>query len=270
MKISIVTPSLNQGRFIKDAILSVLEQDYPDFEHIVVDGGSEDETLEILKKYSSKTDKLRWVSERDEGQSDALNKGFRMATGDIIGWLNADDRYLPGCFRKVAKFFEEHPEVDIVYGDYRFVDQAGNVIRLRKEIDFNLFILKYLHVLYIPSTATFFRRKIINEGNFLRVDYHYAMDYEFFLRLALNGYKFAHLSEYLADFRWHPESKSSKASRKQREEQERALAELDPFMRLLNKFGILSTPTRLLLLIIARTVRTALKIHQGSYWARVT
>ena len=268
MKISIVTPSLNQGKFIEEAILSVLNQDYPNFEYIIVDGGSEDETLCILKKYSSKTGKLRWISERDRGQSDALNKGLRMVTGDVIGWLNADDRYLPGCFQRVVKFFKENPEVDIVYGDYRFINEVGNIIKLRKEIDFNLFVLKYLHVLYIPSTATFFRRRIIDDGNFLKDDYRYAMDYEFFLRIALKGYRFAHIGEYLADFRWHPESKSTKAAKKQQEERERALIELDPLMLTLNKNRILLTSTRTLLLVIARIIRTILKIQQGSYWAK--
>lgn len=269
LKISIITPSLNQGRFIEEAILSVLNQRYFDYEHIVIDGGSQDQTLDILEKYSSRTKRLRWISELDRGQSDALNKGFRLASGDIIGWLNADDRYLPGCFSRVIDSFLKNPNVDIIYGDYRFIDEKGKVIKLRKEIGFDLFILKYLHVLYIPSTATFFRRKVIDDGNFLSENYHYAMDYEFFLRLALKGYKFAHIPEYLADFRWHPESKSTKFVIKQRLEHERALERLDPLLRSVDSVAF-RYALRKTFLVLARGKRTWLKLLRGSYWAGIS
>lgn len=264
--ISIITPSLNQGRFIEEALLSVVKQEYDNYEHIVVDARSTDNTLELLETYSSRSGNLKWISEADQGQSDALNKGFRLATGDIIGWLNADDKYLSGCFHTVAEIFARNPEIDIVYGDFRFMDEYGRTIGLQKEIDFDLFILKYLHVLYIPSTATFFRRRIVDEGNFLRLDLHFAMDYEFFLRLALKGYRFHHVPEYLADFRWHPDSKSSRAAEVQRAEQEKALRELDPFMGKLKETP-LGTPVRLSLLSLARAKRTWLKLLNGSYWA---
>jgi glycosyltransferase involved in cell wall biosynthesis len=264
-KISIVTPSLNQGHFIEECIKSVVSQDYPDFEHIIIDGGSSDQTVEILKKYSH----LIWISEPDNGQSDALNKGFRMAAGEIIGWLNADDKYLPGSFYKVARYMELHPEVDIVYGDYRFIDENGKITQVRKELDFDLFMLKYLHVLYIPSTATFFRIKIIEEKNFLREDFHYAMDYEFFLRLALKGYKFGHLQEILAEFRWHPSSKSSLAAKKQREEQERALQELDPLMVRLSQYpSFVRKMIKQLLMYLARWKRYTIKAIKGYYFSQ--
>jgi len=178
-KISIITPSYNQGKYIREAIESVLVQNYPNFEHIIIDNRSTDTTLNILKEYSH----LTWISEPDKGQSDALNKGFRIAEGELIGWLNADERYLPGCFFEVAEFFKKNKNVDILYGDYRWIDESGEVFQLRKELDFDLFMLKYLHVLYIPTVASFFHRKIFDEGNFLDVSDHYAMDYEFFLRL---------------------------------------------------------------------------------------
>ncbi len=259
-KFSIVTPSFNQGKFIEEAILSVLNQNYPNFEHIIVDNCSTDSTLEILRKYPH----LRWVSEPDRGQSDALNKGFKMATGDIIGWLNADDRYLQGCFSIVADFMVKHPSIDIAYGNYRWIDEEGNILKKRKEIDFDLFMLKYLHVLYIPSTTSFFRKRIFDEGNFLDVSYEYAMDYEFFLRLALKGYKFGHIKYFLADFRWHPHSKSSTAALKQKAEMERALLQHDKFINSL-------TPTtrkiaRILLKMIARGKRYFLKGIRGYYW----
>ena len=183
-KISVVSPSYNQGRFIETCIKSVLQQEFPNFEHIVVDGGSTDETLEILGKY----DHVKWISESDQGMQDALNKGFRMATGEIIGWLNTDDYYLPGCFAKVANYFLSHPETDVLYGDYRWVDQDGRVTQLRREIDFDVFILKYLHVLYIPTTATFIHKRVASGRPLINLDYSYAMDYELFLRLPLEHF----------------------------------------------------------------------------------
>ncbi|WP_322806323.1 glycosyltransferase family 2 protein [Thermanaerothrix sp.] len=265
--LSIITPSLNQGKYLEEAIQSVKIQNYPAYEHIIVDGGSQDETLAILEKYANDPS-LRWISEPDYGQSNALNKGFQMAKGDFIGWLNADDRYAPGCFHIVSVFLQSHPEVDVVYGDYCFIDKLGKTISLRLEIDFDPFILRFLHVLYIPSTATFFRRRIFDNGHYLREDFHYAMDYEFFLRLSLQGYKFAHIRQHLADFRWHGLNKSSLAPHKQWQEQERALQELDPlFSKIKNpiQYKIL----RYLFLNLARAKRTWLKLLRGSYWRKL-
>jgi len=259
IKISIVTPSYNQGVFIEEAINSVQSQQGVDFEHIIMDNCSTDETGPILKKMRH----LKVVGEPDQGQSDALNKGFKMATGDIVGWLNADDRYLPGCFKAVADFFMAHPSCDIVYGHYRLIDEGGKVLSYRKELGFDLFMLKYLHVLYIPSTATFFRRRVFEDGNFLDTLYHYAMDYEFFLRLALKGYKFCHIPVFLADFRLHPESKSQKQLLKQKQELEQALMRHDPG---LSQWG---DPWRKVirggLMAAARLKRYSLKLATGAY-----
>lgn len=259
-KISIVTPSFNQGKFIELAINSVLKQNYPNFEHIILDNCSTDETVEILQKYPH----LVWQSQPDKGQSDALNQGFRLATGDIIGWLNADDLYLPECFKKIAKSFASSPKSDLVYGDYRWIDELGQVIQLRKELDFDWFILKYLHVLYIPSTSTFFKRKIFEEENFLDTSLKYSMDYEFFLRLARKQYHFLHINAYLADFRWHHENKSVIAYQEQKEEKTRALLRHDSFLR--------QTPPQIqaiarnLLEILARGKRYFLKGSKGYYF----
>ncbi len=225
-KISIVTPSYNQGIFLELAIQSVLRQNYSNFEHIIIDNCSTDETIKILKKYPH----LIWKSEPDKGQSDALNKGFALAKGDIVGWLNADDKYLLGCFQEIIKFFNHYSESDIAYGDYRWIDEQGEVIQCRKELDFDFFMLKYLHILYIPTASTFFKRKIFDENNFLDTSLKYAMDYEFFLRLAMKGYKFTHLNSYLADYRWHENSKSTIALKEQRQEQEMSLLRHDNFL----------------------------------------
>ena len=260
MKISVVTASYNQGSFIEEAIESVHTQNSGAFEHIIQDNCSTDSTQEILKKHSH----LRVITGPDKGQSDALNKGFKAVSGDIIGWLNADDKYLPGCFRAVVDFFENNPQCDIVYGDYRVIDKDGKVLKLRKEIPFDLFMLKYLHVLCIPSTASFFRKKIFDDGNFLDTRYQFAMDYEFFLRLALKGYQFRHIPVFLADFRTHGESKSFRHEILQRQEREQALLEQDKFWQ---SFQSPCKPfIRGGLLIAARLKRSLLKLIGGKFF----
>jgi len=216
-KISIVTPSFNQAQFIEECLQSVASQGYSRVEHIVTDGVSTDGTVEILKRYSQQPSYkcIQWTSEPDHGQSDALNKGFRMATGDIVGWLNSDDRYRPGCFRAVADAFERNPDADVLYGDYTWIDEGGGIFRIRREIEFSLFILSYHRVLYVPTTSTFFRRRIFDEGHFIDDRYHYAMDYEYFLRLAHKGFRFKHIPGLLADFRWHSNSKTVAHSERQ-------------------------------------------------------
>ncbi len=123
--VSIVTPSYNHGLYIEATIQSVLQQDYPNLEYIVIDGGSQDDTVEILKRYG---DRLCWISEPDHGQADAINKGFRMARGEILAWLNSDDTYLPGAVRQAVEYFQKHPDTSMVYGEGQHVDAAGHII----------------------------------------------------------------------------------------------------------------------------------------------
>ena len=224
--LSIVTPSFNQAAFIREALMSVRDQNYRQCEHVVIDGASSDETVALLSELSldSQETTLRWVSESDRGQAHALNKGFVRATGDIIGWLNSDDRYRPGAFDSVVTALERHPEIDILYGDYTWIDARGHVERVRREIAFSRFILLYHRVLYIPTTATFFRRRVFDDGNLLDESLHYALDFEFFVRLSLRGYRFMHIRQLLADFRLHGASKTCTAPEKQ-------LAEQDAIMR---------------------------------------
>ena len=262
-KISIITPSLNQAIYIGEAIRSVVNQQYGDFEHIIVDGVSTDSTIKVLNEYPH----LTWISEPDNGQSDALNKGFQLAKGDIVGWLNADERYLPACFKAVSEVFEENPEVDILFGDCRWINESGLPFQLRRVPKFDLFTLKYHHVLYVQTVATFIRRKIFDDGHFLDINYHYAMDYEFFLRLALRGYRFAHVRKLLGDFRWHKQCKSDLHVRDQFRERENALMRLDP---LFNRIACPLTrkALRIALKILARAKYASGKLMRGYYFSQ--
>ena len=222
---TIVTPSLNQGSFLSDALFSVKRQSCDKVEHLVVDGGSTDDTVGILRRQSMQQGwtHLSWTSEPDNGQSHALNKGFARAQGDIVGWLNSDDRYRHGSFEYVRRVFASNPEVDVVYGDYTWIDEEGSTLRIKREIDFSQFVLFYHRVLYIPTTATFLRRRIFEDGNWLDESLHYAMDYEFFLRLASRGYTFLHVPALLGDFRFQRSSKTCCAAKQQLEERDKIL-----------------------------------------------
>jgi glycosyltransferase involved in cell wall biosynthesis len=225
MRISIITPSLNQGRFIGEALESVRAQQYPNLEHLIYDGGSTDETPGVLRACDDHPQwaHLRWRSEPDSGQSDALNRGFDEAQGDIVGWLNADDRYSDGCFRQVLRAFAEDATLDVLYGDLAEIDERGRLRRVRREAGFSRFILLYHHVLYIPTPTAFFRRRVFAEGNRLQPELHYAMDYEFFLRLSAQGYQIRHIPQVLAEFRTHPQSKSFRMARAQAAEKRQVM-----------------------------------------------
>jgi glycosyltransferase involved in cell wall biosynthesis len=232
-KFSIITPSLNQRAYIEDALHSVKDQSYLPVEHIVIDGASTDGTVEVLRRYSNQPGwgHLRWISEPDRGQSDALNKGFGLASGEIIGWLNSDDCYRSECFRSVAEAFERSPAAHVLYGDYTWIDSSGAMLKVRREIEFNPFILLYHRVLPVPTPSAFFRRRIFDDGNFIDVQYHYSMDYEFFLRLVQKGYRFQHVPQVLADFRWQPQSKSSMYPGKQIEERDLIVVQYSSWLR---------------------------------------
>ena len=196
--LSVITPSFNSGEFLDDAIQSVLQQRGVTVEHVVIDGASTDDTVAILKRYPH----LQWTSEPDRGQSDAINKGFLRASGDLVGWLNADDYYLPGGLETIARVAYEHPEADVIHGDCLFVDSSGKIVRSKVEHGFDPAILLYFGC-YIPSTSTFFRRRVIESGLLLDCDYRVCMDFEYFARLAHAGCKFHYVSRFIAAFRWH-------------------------------------------------------------------
>ncbi len=265
--ISIVTPSFNQKEFIKDTLDSVAIQDYPNIEHLVIDGMSIDGTVDILRTLgeTKRYRHMKWISETDRGQSEALNKGFRRAKGDIIGWLNSDDRYRPGCFEKVVQAFKNQPEVDIVYGDYTIVDKSGKLVKKRREIEFSRFILMYHRVLYIPTTATFFRRKIFEDKNYLIESFHYAMDSEFFMRIAGKKYCFKHLPVLLADFRLQPSSKTCSAPFMQQHEHDQIVLNSAPGLCRIKPM-VLRRCLLSLLRLIAAFMRYSEKLLKGYYW----
>jgi glycosyltransferase involved in cell wall biosynthesis len=268
--ISVVTPSFNQVNFIGEALASVQLQNYDNCEHLVIDGMSTDGTVNMLHSLTRNEEhaNISWVSEPDSGQSEALNKGFRRAKGEIIGWLNSDDRYRAGCFEHIVQAFADNPEIDILYGDYLIVDELGKTLKVRREIDFSEFILLYHRVLYIPTTATFFRRSVFEEGNWLDEKLQYAMDLDFFIRLSARGYRFKHISEILADFRFHPESKSCSFADRQRIEHQQVIFATAPIFRCL-KSQRLRTLVLSLLRAIAGVERYSEKMLKGYYWEQL-
>ncbi|MCX5701464.1 MAG: glycosyltransferase family 2 protein [Candidatus Omnitrophica bacterium] len=210
-KVSIITPSFNQGRFIEETILSVLSQDYPNIEYIIIDGASTDNTLEIFKKYYKK---IIWKSEPDNGQTQAINKGFKMATGEILAWQNSDDTYLPKTISIIVDFFLNNPNVGMVYGYFNYIDENGDLLFTKKIIDFSYrqFTCGRFH----PVQATvFFRRSVLEEVGYLDEDFHYSMDTEFYCRI---GKKFiiALIPEVLGTFRIYPQSKTGQKASKRR------------------------------------------------------
>jgi glycosyltransferase involved in cell wall biosynthesis len=199
--VSVVTPSLNQGRFIEETILSIQRQDYPNLEHIIIDGGSTDETVKILKKYEG-TYNLRWVSEPDEGHADAVNKGFAMAQGEIIGWLNSDDVYFDrGTIRAVVEAFQKYPEADIIYGDVAYIREDGTIWRIQCVPGFRY--SRLLRGCFLEQPGVFFRRYVVEEHK-LDKRLQVAIDYEYWLRIG-RLYRFVHIPRILAADRNHGE-----------------------------------------------------------------
>jgi len=206
-KISIITPSYNSGPYLKLCLESVANQNCETAKHYVMDGGSTDETIAILKSFDKSHSNIIWKSEPDKGQSDALNKAFSLINGDIIGWLNADDVYAPGAFNLALNTFRNNPKAVIVYGDYLRIDPKGKVICYRRQPSFNFkdCLYSYLTVL---NCAAFFSTKAIRTVGGWDNSLRFAMDYDLVLKLAEIG-QVVKVPHILGAFRIHPTSKTS-------------------------------------------------------------
>lgn len=216
-KISVITPSLNQGRFIRETIDSVLNQNYPKLEHIIIDGGSTDDTLSILKSYGKK---IKWISEPDQGQSDAINKGINLSSGKIITYLNSDDTHTPQALIHVGKFFAKNKKAKFVHGIGNFIYQ--NQHRKTKTYDsfFNKPTKAYIphsknliNGCYICQPTAFWRKGITDKIGLFDTKLKYAMDYDYWIRIS-KRYRFHYIPIHLANFRIHPQCKSSSQSYK--------------------------------------------------------
>ncbi len=200
-RISIITPSFNQGKFIRRTIESVLSQEVEGLEYWVIDGGSTDETVSILKEYG---DKFFWVSEKDLGHSDAINKGIQNSAAPVIGWLNSDDVYYPGALKTVLSLFESHPEADMIYGNAYHIDAEDKILEEYPTEDWDMERMK--ETCFISQPAAFIRRSVVERYGLLDVNLRYCMDYEYWLRLGKRGAKFMHVPYLLAGSRLHPEA----------------------------------------------------------------
>lgn len=202
--VTIVTPSFNQARYIEATIQSVLGQDYPNIEYLIVDGGSSDGTVEIIKKYEGRIS--WWVSEQDQGQTDAINKGFGRARGEILAWLNSDDTYEPGAVTQAVRYLMDHPEVGMVYGDCNFINEQGRAIGKfgAAQTDYRLLRRGYVH---IPQQTMFFRAALWKQVGPLDPSFYFAMDYDLWTRLAARTL-LKYVPQTWANFRLHTSGKT--------------------------------------------------------------
>jgi GT2 family glycosyltransferase len=211
--VTIITPSFNQAKYLEQTILSVLNQDYPRIEYIVMDGGSTDGSVEIIRKYADRL--VYWESKKDKGQADAINKGFARATGEIVAWLNSDDYYLPGAISAAVKVFEENPDAILVYGNMLAVDEDGRTFNTLKYSQLTLEDLLCFQIIGQP--AVFMRRSALQKTNGLDPTFHLLLDHLLWIQLAQHG-KILHVDQTWSAARYHPEAKNrAKAARFGRE-----------------------------------------------------
>jgi glycosyltransferase involved in cell wall biosynthesis len=224
-RISIVTPSYNQGTFIRETIESVLQQGYPNFEYWVIDGGSTDNTVDILRSYEPR---ISWISEKDRGQAHAINKGLQRISGDIITFINSDDLYLSDTFFQISRCFSEHPNVMWLTGDYSIIDGYGKTIQsyvtaykkmLRKRPTFRRLAI----VNYIAQSSTFWRRELLEEVGLFEESFRYCFDYDFWLK-TMEKHPLHVIDHRLSLFRVHRASKGGSEFSEQFEEEHEVLS----------------------------------------------
>jgi GT2 family glycosyltransferase len=201
--VSIITPSYNQAPFLEQTMQSVLEQDYPHIEYIVVDGGSTDNSAEIIKTYADRL--AYWISERDSGQSEAINKGFARANGEIVAWLNSDDYYMRNTISVVVRCFEQNPDAVMLYGDMLAVDEEGQTINVLKYKQLSLEDLLCFQIIGQPSV--FFRHSALNKTGLLDPSFHFMLDHHLWIRLAEQG-RILHIPQVWSAARYHPQAKN--------------------------------------------------------------
>jgi glycosyltransferase involved in cell wall biosynthesis len=250
-RITVVTPSYNQARFLEATLASVVQQAYPDLEYIVMDGGSTDGSADIIRRYADKL--AYWTSQRDGGQTDAVQKGFERGTGDILCWLNSDDLFEPWTLREAAEFFVNHPGARAIYGDATWVDIDGRPIRPKKEHAFNEFIWLFDHN-FIPQPSTFWRRDLYQEVGGLNPEFDLSMDADLWIRFAQVTHIY-HVSRLWSRMRFYPEQKNQRL-------RARCLAEdLSIRRRYLGERRSWYVER-----LLARSMRVAWKLAGGCYW----
>jgi len=239
-RITIVVPSFNQGEFLGHTLKSVVDQDYPNLELIVVDGGSTDSSLEVIRQFESKL--AWWVSEEDSGQASAINKGFQRSSGEIMAWVNSDDMVAPGALTCVARYFKANPGVQVVYGNRIVVDEAGLEIGRWVLPGHSRKILKWAD--FVPQETLFWRREAwIATGSHIDESFSFAIDWEFLLRLSNSGIRMAHIPAFLGLFRVHGMQKTSSQM------SSTGLSEMDVIRR--RELGFSPSPWRIHLQIAA-------------------
>jgi len=206
-KISIITPSFNQGKFLEATILSVLEQNYPNLEYMVIDGGSTDQSVDIIKKYQKHL--TFWVSEKDRGQTHAINKGFQRASGELINWLNSDDLLEAGALKRLVHEYLQHPDADVYFGDYRAIDAQDRLLYARKSAPYQPSALFWGRQLS-SQPAVFFRRSLLLDYGYLNENQQFCMDTEFWIRLAQSGASFRQIKHSLGITRAHGDAKTTR------------------------------------------------------------
>ncbi|MEP7340416.1 MAG: glycosyltransferase family 2 protein [Acidobacteriota bacterium] len=215
-RITVITPSFNQGQFLEQTITSILDQGYPNLEYIIIDGGSTDHSVDIIQKYAGRL--AYWVSEKDRGQTHAINKGLERATGDIIAYLNSDDYYLPGTLHQVAEYFGQHPDIDLLHGRCRNVDVTGQKIGERfGDISSYAEILDLWDIWWAKRNfvqpEVFWTRRITEKIGHFREELYFVMDYEYWLRILQAGGQVGRLDAELSCFRFQPDQKSNQSER---------------------------------------------------------